>query len=110
MCLTASGEKKGGGRVSNRDDGVLVALQNEHRALLSSQRAAGHQTPRVPELHRAVLGARDEPGALRGKDDREDKVLMALEGVAALGTRWVALPSEVKSQSLSVLSSEPDAK
>ena len=39
------------------------------------------------------LGARDEPGALRGKDDREDKVLMALEGVAALGTRWVALPS-----------------
>jgi len=41
--------------VSNRDDGVLVALQNKHGALLSSQRAAGHQTPRVPELHRAVL-------------------------------------------------------
>ena len=34
---------------------------------------------------REHLGAGDEPGALRGKDDGEDEVLVALERVPALG-------------------------
>ena len=40
---------------------------------------------------RGDLGAGDEPGALRGKNDREHEVLVALEGVAALARGAVGL-------------------
>mmetsp|Transcript_24681 Transcript_24681/g.58729 ORF Transcript_24681/g.58729 Transcript_24681/m.58729 type:complete len:269 (+) Transcript_24681:224-1030(+) len=89
----SGGEQHARGRVGDGDDRVLVALEDQHRAMIAARvfRLVGcsgvprcQHLSRVPKLHRAVLGPGDEPRALGRKHHRQHKVLVALESVPAL--------------------------
>jgi len=60
----------------NADDGVLVTLQHELRVSGSG----------IPELDTTVLGSGENPVSVGSKSNRENEVLVSLEGLDASST------------------------